>query len=98
MAELLAFLDVLERRLERAARHADHLRPDTDATGVERLDRNPVALAYLTYDVRRRYLAAVQNELAGARRADTELVFFLADREALEAPLHREGGDPLVAL
>src|SRR5882762_9848236 len=43
LAELLPLLGVLERRREGTARHADHLRPDSDPTGIERLDRHLVA-------------------------------------------------------
>src|SRR6266704_2340669 len=97
-AELLPLLRVLERRGEGAARHADHLGPDPDAPGVQRLDRHFVSHAQLTHHVRCRDLAALEDQLARARGADAELVLFLADAESPEALLHREGGDPLVAL
>src|SRR5207247_4338011 len=37
-AELLSLFHVLERRVERAARHTDHLRADADTPRVECLD------------------------------------------------------------
>ena len=39
----------------------------------------------------------VENRLSGRRRANAELVLFLADAEAFEPTLHGERGDPLVA-
>src|SRR5438874_3632106 len=98
LAELLPLLRVLERRREAAARHADHLRPDPDAAGVQRFDRHLVSEAHLAHHVCRGDLAAVEDQLARAGRPDAELVLLLADREPPEAPFHREGGDPLVAL
>src|SRR5881296_630928 len=98
LSELLPLLRVLERRGEGAARHADHLGADPDAPGVQRLDHHFVPHAHLTHHVRCRDLAALEDQLARARGADAELVLFLADAESPEASLHREGGDPLVAL
>ena len=45
LAELLALLHVCERGVERALRDADHLRADADASFVQRLDGDLVALA-----------------------------------------------------
>jgi len=39
----------------------------------------------------------IEDQLRGGGRADTQLVFSLADAESLEGALHREGGDALVA-
>ena len=66
--------------VERALREADHLRADADAPFVQRLDRDLVALADLAEHVRARHAAVVEQQLAGAARADAELVFLLADR------------------
>ena len=83
--------------IERALREADHLRADADAAFVERLDGDLVALADLAEDVRRRHAALLEQQLAGAARADAELVFLLADREPGEAALDEERGDAAVA-
>ena len=45
----------------------------------------------------RRHAAAVEQQLARAARADAELVFLLADREARGAALDEERGDALVS-
>src|SRR5216110_3732994 len=82
----------------RAPRHADHLGADPDAPGVQRLDRHFVSHAHLTHHARCRDLAALEDQLARARGADAELILFLADAESPEASIHREGGDPFVAL
>src|SRR5207247_11029610 len=41
--------------------------------------------------------ALIEDQLRGARRADAELVFPFPDRKALEAALHRERRNALVA-
>ena len=43
LTELPPSLRVRHGRVERPLREPDHLRPDTDAAGVERLDRDLVA-------------------------------------------------------
>ena len=45
LPKLDALARVGERRLERGARHADRLRGDADAPGLEVGERDPVALA-----------------------------------------------------
>src|SRR5207245_5065396 len=94
LAELLALLRVFQRRVQRAARHSDHLRADADPARVEGLDRDLVALTDLTDDVRRGDLAMIQDQLGGRRRSDAELVLALTDAEARAAALHGECGDP----
>ena len=83
--------------IERALREADHLRADADAPLVQRLDRDLVALADLAEHVRARHAAVLEQQLAGAARADAELVFLLADREARRAALDEERGDAAIA-
>src|SRR5690606_31797676 len=81
-AELLALADVGERPLERPAREADHLAADADAPLVERLDRHLVAAADLAEHPVARHAHALEDQLAGARGADAELVLLARDREA----------------
>ena len=83
--------------IERALREADHLRADADAAFVQRLDRDLVALADLAEHVRARHAAVFEDQLAGAARADAELVFLLADREPGEPALDDERRDAAVA-
>ena len=83
--------------VERAAGEPDHLRADADASFVQRLDRDLVALADLAEDVRRGHAAVLEDELARAARADAELVLLLADRESGDPALDEERGDAAVA-
>src|SRR5213075_2326623 len=87
-----------ERRVERTPRYPDHLRADADAPGVQGLDRDLIAVADFADQIRRRHLAMIEDQLGCRRRADAELVFFLADTESLEATLHRKRRDPLISL
>ena len=75
--------------IERALREADHLRADADASLVERLDRDLVALADVAEHVRARDAAFFEDQLARAAGADPELVFLLADREARRSRARR---------
>ena len=93
----LPLLGERDRRVERAARDADHLRADADAAGVERLDRDLVALADRAEHVLLRHLACVEEQFGGAAGADAELVLLLPHGESLEAALDNERRDPLVA-
>ena len=83
--------------IERALRQADHLRADADASLVQRFDRDLVALADLAEHVRARHAAVLEQQLAGAARADAELVFLLADAEPGAAALDEERGDAAIA-
>ena len=84
LAELLALLGVGDGVVERAAGQADHLRADPDAAFVQRLDGDLVALADLAEHVCLRHAAVVQDQLAGGRGAEAQLVLFLADLETRE--------------
>ena len=97
LSELRALLHVFGRGVQRARGDADHLRADADASFVQRLDRDLVALADGAEHVRRGHFDVVENQLRRARRADAELVFLLADAESLEAALDDERRDALVA-
>ena len=82
---------------KRALRDADHLRADADASLVQRLDRDLVALSDRPEHVLGGNYDVVEDELRRARGADAELVFLLPDGEAREAALDDERGDALVA-
>src|SRR5438105_7275948 len=96
LAELLSIARVRDRVIERALRQADHLRADADAPFVQRLDRDLVAFADLAEDVRARDAALVEQQLAGAARADTELVLFFADGEPFDAALDEKRSDAAI--
>jgi hypothetical protein len=98
LAELLALLCVADHVLERARGEADHLRADADAALVQRLNRHLVALADVAQHLSGVHAAILEQELARARRADAELVLFLADRESRCAALDEERRDALVAV
>src|SRR5205085_575470 len=97
LSELLALLQVPDRRVERALRDADHLRTDSDSSAVQRRDRDLVALSDGAEHVLFRYLAVVEKELDRARCANAELVFFLADLESVEVALDDECGNAAIA-
>ena len=56
-----------------------------------------VALADFAEHVPARHAAVLEDELAGAARADAELVFLLADGESRESALDEKRGDAAVA-
>src|SRR5581483_308501 len=97
-AELPAVLHVRHRGVEGALRHADHLRADADPSLVQRLDGDAVALAHWAEYVGAGHRNAVENQLARARCADTELVLLPTHTEAREPALDDKGGDAFVAL
>ena len=97
LAELPALLDIPQRVPESPFRDPDHLRSDRDTALVQRLDRDSVAVANLAYDVLSGYLAVIEEQLAGRRRPDPELVFFLANAEAWSVPFDQEGRDAPMA-
>src|SRR5205814_4037778 len=68
-----------------------------DATFVQGVDRDLIALANRTEDVFFRHLTVIEQELGGARRANAELVFLLTDLEPPEIPLDDERGDAPIA-
>ena len=98
LAELMPLLRIAQPVVERPLGDAHHLGADPDASFVEGLDGDLVALADLAQDVLARDADALQDQLASGGRADAELVLLLAHREPGEVALHQEGGDPLVVL
>src|SRR5215469_13296423 len=97
LSELLSFLRVLGGVFPRAARNSQHLRADADAAFIQGFNRDLVSLADLTEHVFAPHAAVFENQLAGRRRPNAELVFFLAHRESGKALLDQEGGDTPVA-
>ena len=93
----LRSLRVLAGVFPGAAGQADHLRADADAAFVQRLDRDLVALAGFAEHVLFGNTAIFENQFAGGRSADAELVFLLADGESGEVFLDEERRDALVA-
>ena len=82
---------------ERSLRQPDHLCADADATLVQCFDRDFIAPADLAQHVVCRNPAVFEQQLTGAARPDSKLVFLLADVQALELPLHDESRDAFVA-
>src|SRR2546423_13582361 len=97
LTELLAVAGIANRVIQRALREADHLRADADAPFVQRLDGDLVAFADFTQHVRARDAALLEQQLAGAARADAQLVLFLADGEAGRAALDQKRRHAAVA-
>ena len=97
LAELLALARVRHGMVQRAARQADHLRADGDAPFVQRLDGDLVALAHGADHVLLRHAAVVQNQLAGGRSANAQLVFFLAHLESRKLALDQKRRDAAVS-
>ncbi len=83
--------------VERAAGQADHLRADGDAAFVQSFDGDFIAFAEFAENVFAGDAAVVENQFAGGRGAEAELVFLLADLEAGEIALDEEGGDAAVS-
>src|SRR5688500_3769271 len=96
LSELLSFARIVERRTEGTSGDPDHLRANTDAPLVQRLDRDLVPLAYRAQHVLLWHLTRVEDELRGARRTNAEFVLLFSYRKAGEAALHNECRDPLV--
>src|SRR5262249_56659051 len=95
LAELLSFLGIGHRGIERALSNAKHLRADSDSAFVQSLDRDLVPDADRPEHVLGRHPAGLEDELAGARRPDPELVLLLADRKAREIALYEKRGTAL---
>src|SRR6185436_15654216 len=69
---------------------------DADTALVERFDGNLVSLADLAEHARARHSAIVEEQFAGAARANAELVFLPADGESWRPSFDDEGGDPAI--
>src|ERR1019366_2495922 len=95
--ELLALLRVLDGEFPCATRQSEHLRADTDAAFIQRLDGDLVALADFAQHVVLGHAAIFHNQLAGAGSPDAEFVFLLADGESGKILLDDESSDAFVS-
>ncbi len=80
-----------------SAGQTEHLRGDADPALIEGLDSNLVAFAYLAQYGGGRHTAVLEDQLAGGRSPDAELVFLFANGEAGSAPFYEKGRDPFIA-
>ena len=94
-AERLALLGVLDGVRQAVARAAHAGRAQLEASDVQNVEGDVVALAGFAQQVLHRHLAIGQNQRAGGRSANAELVLFLADRKARRVALDQEGGELL---
>src|SRR6201999_1043658 len=81
LAELLALLDICDRRIERALRDAHRLRADRRPGVVQGGERGLESGTRITDDAVRRNAAVLEVQLGGGRTLDAHLVFLRADRE-----------------
>src|SRR5262249_19079652 len=93
LAERAALARVADRCFEGAARDADGLRRDTDASAVERHHREREAAAGRAENGVVADLDAVEHELRGRRTVEAELVLEARDAEADRASRHDERRD-----
>ena len=91
--ELLARLRVRDRRVERRLGEADGERADRDPAAVEDLEEDPKAAAALAEHVRGRHAAVLEEQLAGRRRVQPQLLLEPADGEAGRVGRHDECAD-----
>ena len=96
-AELLALTAYFAGEFPSAAGQADHLRADADAAFVQRFDGDLVALAGLAQHVFFGHAAVFENQFAGGRGADAELVFFLANGKSGKIFFDQKCGDAFVS-
>ena len=76
--------------LQRLPRAADAGRAQLEASDVQNVERDVMALADLAEQVLHGHLAVGQDQRAGGRAADAELVLLRADREPGGAALDDE--------
>src|ERR1019366_125543 len=95
LAEGLAFLGVADAVIQAVARAAYTSRAQLEAPDIQDVKRDVVSLADLAQQVLHRHLAIGQNQRAGGRSTDAELVFLRADRETRRITLDQEGGELL---
>ena len=92
-AELLARLRVRDRRVERALGDPDRQRTDRDPAAIEDPQERLEAAPLLAEHVRRRDARPVEDQLAGRRGMQPELVLEPPDREAGRVGGHDERAD-----
>jgi len=73
------------------------LRADADTALIQGFDGDLISLPWLAQHVGRGYLAIFEDDLAGGRGANAELVLFFANRESRHTLVHQEGGDPFIS-
>src|SRR6185436_7931453 len=95
--ELLSFLRIGRRVIERPLGKPEHLRTNANPAFIQRLDGDLVALADFAEDTVYRHCAVLEDQLTGAAGADAELVFLLANREAGRTAVDQERRDPAIA-
>ena len=98
MAKGLALARVDQAGLVRSASKANCLRGDTDAAGIEDAHGDRKAPAFLAEQVGFRTNVVVELDLAGRRRANTQLGFALASAEPRQLGVDDEGRNPLGTL
>src|SRR5579883_2992356 len=96
-AELTALPGVFRGMVEGSAGKTDHLCADGNTAFVQSFDCDFVAFADFAQDVRFGDFAIVEDEFAGGRGANAELVFMAADAEAGEISLDEECGDAAIS-
>ena len=97
LAEALALLGVLNRHLQRAARHADALRGDADAPALQAAERDLVALALVADQVLGRDAAVLEVDLRRVAAVLAQLVFQPRHHVAGRVGRHQEGAHALLA-
>jgi hypothetical protein len=97
LAETLAFVRVMQCRLEGRARHADGLRRDADAPAFEVGQRDAVALAFAAEQVFGGDAAVLEQDLRRIRSVLAELFLDAGDDVARRVCGHDEGRDALLA-
>src|ERR1039458_4784117 len=91
LAERLALLGVADAVLEAVARPPHTSRTQLEAPDVQNVKRDMVPLANLAQQVLHRHLAIGQNQGAGGRAADAQLMLFGANRETRRLAFDQEG-------
>ena len=92
-AERLALLRVADRICQRILRATDARRSQLEAADVQDVERDVVALADLAQQVSDRHLAVGEDQRAGGRAANAELVLLRAHGKARRVALDQEGGE-----
>ena len=84
--------------LERGARDADRAGGDLRARGLEEVQRDLEALAFLAEEPVGRDPCLVEDERAGVGGAETNLALLATGADTRVSALHKEGGDLAVEL
>ncbi|MNM80956.1 hypothetical protein D3C81_929390 [compost metagenome] len=98
LAELLAFLDIAQRLLQRGLGGAEGAAGDVQAAAVQSLHGVDEALAFRADAVARRNAHAFESDGAGRLRLPAHLVLVAAIADAFGVGRHQEAGDALGAV